>query len=122
MQLPSIQEVRTDIPYSAFLSEAVSVYIYLGVICRSIYASIKGALKRCPPLPSVLRTPLVNVTLSPFFELFSLLIVIANAAVLGLERFNMPQSEVDALRNTNYVLVLLFGGELIFFNQSLLVF
>lgn len=85
-------------------------YCWRLLVCRGIYTGIKGALDRCPPLPSALRVPLVHVTLSPFFELFSLLIVIANAAVLGLERFNMPQHEIDTLRNTNYVLVLLFGG------------
>jgi predicted ABC-type exoprotein transport system permease subunit len=78
--------------------------------CSAVIRGVKGCFKSIPPLPPFIRVPLTHVTQSPFFELLSLLIVIANAVALGLERFNMPASEVAALRNTNYVLVILFGG------------
>lgn len=61
-------------------------------------------------LPDVVLKPLRVVVQSSIFEIFSILIVISNAIALGMERFDAPQQEVDALRNANYVLTILFGG------------
>jgi hypothetical protein len=54
--------------------------------------------------------PLRFVTYSVAFELLSMAVVVANAIVLGMEKFDQPQDEVYALRIANYVLTIMFGG------------
>ena len=61
-------------------------------------------------LPDLILNPVRTVVQSSIFEVVSILNVVVNAMVLGMERFDAPQTEIDALRNANYVLTILFGG------------
>lgn len=61
-------------------------------------------------LPDFILNPVRMVVQSSVFEVLSILNVVVNAMILGMERFDAPQTEIDALRNANYVLTILFGG------------
>jgi hypothetical protein len=84
----------------------------------------KSAKQRCgdrcmacmsvvPALPGFIRRPIQSVVRSIWFEVFAILVVVANAVLLGFDHFDMTPAEESVLRNGNYVLTALFALELV---------
>ena len=62
-------------------------------------------------LPPALHTLLKNVVHTVSFECAAMLVIVANAALLSLDRYNISEDELTALRFGNYVLTALFAVE-----------
>lgn len=64
-----------------------------------------------PRLPPALHTMLKDIVRTVAFECAAMLVIVANAVLLSLDRYNISEDELTALRYGNYVLTALFAVE-----------